>query len=148
MLDDRDIKTQIIYRLCVVYIHIDELEKYDLYNAYDDDIINNMKKDSIYMRLSQIGECATKIDHLQQKNSFFFIDQNEFPLKDVSGLRNIIVHTYSNIKEEEIYRIIKNDIPKLKVYILKVVNNDILKNYRVLEDKNYDDLILSITKKN
>ena len=39
--------------------------------------------------------------------------QPEIPWNEIMGLRNIIVHEYHHVDADEIYNVIKNDLPPL-----------------------------------
>lgn len=39
--------------------------------------------------------------------------QPEIPWNEIMGLRNIIVHEYHHVDADEIYNVIKNDLPSL-----------------------------------
>lgn len=49
------------------------------------------------------------------------IHRKEIPWWDIIGMRNVLIHEYFNIDEVEVWKTIKNDLPKLKKYIKKIV---------------------------
>ena len=46
--------------------------------------------------------------------------QPEIPWNEIMGLRNIIVHEYHHVDADEIYNVIKNDLPPLPSAVLGV----------------------------
>lgn len=76
---------------------------------------NNQKlKDSITRRLEIIGEAVKNIPN------DFKEKYPEIPWKKISGLRDIIIHTYFDIDLDITWEIIKKDLPDLKGKILKI----------------------------
>lgn len=69
---------------------------------------NEMLQDSMMFRLVQISENA---GHISQN---YKSDHPEIPWKDISGLRNRIVHDYGNISMKLVFSTLKNDIPALR----------------------------------
>lgn len=103
----------------MVYID-DILESIELIGAY----IRNVSykefeedigiQDKILRRLEIIGEAATKL-------SLEFIKKySKIPWKQMIGLRNIIIHEYSSINLEEIWRIVTVDLSETKKSIKKL----------------------------
>ena len=71
-------------------------------------------QDAVLMRLAVIGESANKIPFDLRKK------HKEIPWRRIIDLRNIIVHNYSSINIERIWKNIKEDLPKLKKQIEKL----------------------------
>lgn len=71
--------------------------------------------------LEIIGEAANKIPKsLQQKYP-------SVPWKEMIGMRNKLIHDYSGVNDEVIWKTIKNDLPNLKsevTAILDIRDND------------------------
>lgn len=76
---------------------------------------NLMLKRAIERNLEIIGEATNRIykheSDIQIENA-----------KSIIGLRNLIIHSYDNISDENIWAIIINHIPKLKKEINKIIN--------------------------
>ncbi len=64
-----------------------------------------------------IGEASFKL------TKEFKIENSIVPWKEIEGLRHILVHDYYEIDIKQLWFIIKNDIPKLKVQIENLYNN-------------------------
>ncbi len=75
--------------------------------------------DSVMMRLQVIGEI---LKNIEKKNPNFLTSYPEINWKQAMGLRDVISHQYLEIDEEEIYNICKNDLPRLKRAIDKIIN--------------------------
>ena len=71
----------------------------------------------VAFNLINIGENAGKIsDELKLSNS-------TIPWRQISALRNIIVHDYINIQQNIIWNTVKNDIPKLEEEINSLISS-------------------------
>ncbi|MEK6823772.1 MAG: DUF86 domain-containing protein [Nanoarchaeota archaeon] len=75
-------------------------------------------KDSNIRRLEIIGE-ATK--NLSKEFTKRYINT---PWKDIAGMRDKIIHHYFGINLEEIWKVIKEDIPKLKKEITEILKKE------------------------
>lgn len=103
----------------MVYID-DILESMELIGAYIKNV--SYKKfeedigiqDKILRRLEIIGEAATKL------SSEFIKKYSKIPWKQMIGLRNIIIHEYSSVNLEEIWRIVTVDLSETKKSIEKL----------------------------
>lgn len=75
----------------------------------DDFQNNSMLVEACVFNLTQIGELVTKISE-KTKNL-----NKEIPWKDISGMRNKIVHDYFSINLNIVWDTIQNDLPKLRI---------------------------------
>lgn len=65
----------------------------------------------VCMQLIFIGE---NIKTLDNKTDHLYLDNYpDIPWHDIMGLRDIIVHEYHRVDEEEIFNVIRNDLPHL-----------------------------------
>ncbi|MGB9749839.1 MAG: DUF86 domain-containing protein [Caldisericia bacterium] len=73
--------------------------------------------DAIIRCIEVIGE-ATKNIPEDIKNKF-----NMVPWRDIAGMRDKIIHGYFSIDFEEVWLTVKEDIPKIKPLIKKVLDD-------------------------
>ncbi|MEI7890745.1 MAG: DUF86 domain-containing protein [bacterium] len=72
-------------------------------------------QDAVVRRLEIIGEAVRNIaDDFRKKHT-------KIPWKKMAGLRDVLIHEYFGVDMELVWKIINNDIPKLKKQILKIV---------------------------
>lgn len=71
-------------------------------------------QDAVIKNLINIGEAVNKIPVTIQNK------YQEIPLKEISGLRNRLVHAYFVIDLSIIWNIIQNEIPELKIIFEKI----------------------------
>ena len=77
---------------------------------------NLMLKRAVERNLEIIGEAMNRI--LKRDPSFELKIKNA---KAIIGLRNQVIHAYDNISDENIWAILTNHLPKLKVEIDELV---------------------------
>lgn len=64
--------------------------------------------------VAQIGEQMSKLENaLKDKYP-------EIPWKYAKGMRNFIVHDYDNVDTKLVYNTVKNDLPKLLDFFIKI----------------------------
>lgn len=74
-------------------------------------------RNAVTMCILQIGELAGR---LTQE----FMDTNyEIPWRNIKAMRNIVAHAYGSISIPDVWDTIKNDIPVLKAYCAKILQN-------------------------
>lgn len=62
-----------------------------------------------------IGEAVARLtDELKEKES-------QIPWAKIKGLRNIVAHDYFGVDAEEVWQIIKNDLPELEKKIKTIL---------------------------
>ncbi|OGK09969.1 hypothetical protein A2767_01855 [Candidatus Roizmanbacteria bacterium RIFCSPHIGHO2_01_FULL_35_10] len=96
---------------------IDKIEEYA--NRITEEDFERLEsiQDAVLMRLAVIGESANKIPINIRK------EHPEIPWRKIINLRNIIVHDYSSININRIWKIIKKDILLLKAQVEKLSSN-------------------------
>jgi uncharacterized protein with HEPN domain len=72
---------------------------------------------AICRSLEIIGEAANKV-HSDIKNKY-----SEIPWREISDLRNRIIHHYFGIDYEIIWDVVENEIPILSKQIEQIINN-------------------------
>ena len=80
---------------------------------------NTLLKRGIERNLEIIGEAVTRI---LKENAKFEITNS----RRIIGLRNQIIHAYDSISDENIWSIVINHLPNLKIEIEEKINNSTL----------------------
>jgi len=70
------------------------------------------KQDSVMRRLEIIGEAA------KQMPEDFKAVHPEVPWRDIADFRNVLIHEYSGIKRERVWKVTQKDLPVLKAHII------------------------------
>lgn len=84
-------------------------------NSYDDFIENERLSKAICRSLEIIGEASSKL-HPDLKSKYSFI-----PWREMSDLRNRIIHHYFGIDYDIVWDVLKSDIPVLKESIALLI---------------------------
>lgn len=99
---------------------IDSLSKIERYIEGMDFITfmkNQMVIDAVMRNLEIIGEACKHIPMRIRKK------YTEVPWKAIIGLRNIAVHEYFGLDLENIWKIVKEDLPRNKETFCKILEN-------------------------
>lgn len=72
----------------------------------------------VCMQLIYIGESIKSMDAKTER--LYLINYPQIPWNDIMGLRDIIAHEYHRIDEDEIYRVINNDLQPLLEVVRKM----------------------------
>lgn len=78
---------------------------------------NKMIQDAVIRNFEVIGE-ATKRLSLQTKEKY-----SEIPWRRIAGLRDVLIHDYLRVDLEEVWGIVIDYLPDLKVKVEKIVND-------------------------
>lgn len=79
---------------------------------------NFLIHDSVIRSLEIIGEAANKL------SDDFCEKYPEIPVREMVGLRNILIHAYSDIDLKRVWMIVKNNIPDLHNEVVKILNTE------------------------
>ena len=111
----------IVKLLFDIKIAIDEIDSFleNESKTFENYRKNTLLKRGIERNLEIIGEATNRILKI---DSNFEIENS----KRIIGLRNQIIHAYDNISDENIWSIIINHIPKLKLEIENKIHNSTL----------------------
>lgn len=93
--------------------------KYSHNLSYDDLVKNEMAIDAIVRNFEIIGEAARHIP------ADFKEKYPRLPLKEMIGMRNVLIHDYLGINYKFIWQTIQEDLPELK----KIIENIIKENF-------------------
>lgn len=62
-----------------------------------------------------IGEAVARLtDEIKEK-------EPQIPWKKIRGFRNIVSHDYFGVDAEEVWQIVKNNIPELEIEVKKIL---------------------------
>ena len=92
------------YYINKILVHLDFLIKHTKDITKDEFGKNELLLDSIMFRFIQISE------HIKKLSITFRNEHPNIPWRDIIGLRNRIIHEYSNVDLDIIYDTVKEDI--------------------------------------
>ena len=78
---------------------------------------NSVYKNAVAMCILQIGELTAHLSEELKK------EYNEMPWRDIKDMRNIAAHRYGSFDSEILWDTMEGDIPILKEYCEKILNN-------------------------
>ena len=99
-------------RLKDILESIEKIEQYITNVTEKEFYRNEEKQDSIIRRIEIIGEAAGSIPE-QFKNK-----HTKIPWRDITDMRNCVIHDYPGVNLRIVWEVVKKDIPKLKKKIL------------------------------
>lgn len=94
---------------------IDKIYEYTSKISYEDFRCNNMIIDAVIRNFEIIGEAAKHIPEEYKENYL------ELPLREMTGMRNVLIHDYLGIDYQFIWQTIKDDLPQLRAIIVKII---------------------------
>ncbi|MFB3894712.1 MAG: DUF86 domain-containing protein [bacterium] len=77
---------------------------------------NQQVQDAVIRRLEIIGEAVKNVPEEVR------IKYPDIPWKEISGLRDILIHEYSGVNIERTWKVVQEDIPDLEKKIQQVHN--------------------------
>lgn len=78
--------------------------------------VDEKTQDAVIRQISIIGEAASRIPSAW-KTKFA-----EIPWKKVTGMRNILVHDYSDTDIERVWRTVRSDLPPLNRTVIRMLS--------------------------
>lgn len=97
---------------------IDKILEYTSgFNSADELDNNHLIFDAAMMNFVVIGEMVDKLSEDFKKN-YSLVEWTK-----IKGFRNIVAHNYFGIDAEEVWQIIRNKIPNLKIEITSILDN-------------------------
>ena len=104
-----------------VYIEdiLECIEKIEKYTKIDEDDFheNTQAQDAVLRRLEIIGEAVKNIPQ-------DFKDKHpEIPWRKIAGMRDVIIHEYSGVNLERVWKVAKEDLVGLKEMIMNISKN-------------------------
>ena len=85
--------------------------------TYEDFKEDEKTQFALIRALEIIGEASKKIP------SDIKTQSTEIPWREISGMRDILVHDYFGINTEVVWETAKNDLPNLKKHLEKLIND-------------------------
>ena len=110
---DRNIIYILHIRDCIL-----QIEKYSRQITKAKFLKSEEKQDAILRRLEIIGEAVKNIK-LSFRNKY-----KQIEWRKIAGLRDILIHEYFGVDTKQVWEIIKVDIPKLKIQINSIIEDN------------------------
>lgn len=102
-----------------IRITIDKIESFIKGLSYEDFIGDEKTLYAVVRALEIIGEAAKKVPEEIRKK------MEGIPWKDMSGMRDILVHDYINVDVETVWLTAKEKVPQLKRLLEKYTRDEI-----------------------
>lgn len=79
-------------------------------------LANTEKQDAVIRRLEMIGEASKHISEATK------VKYSHIPWREMAGMRDILIHHYSNVSVLLVWNVVKTELPKLKNEIEKIIH--------------------------
>ncbi len=107
---DEDLLKDIMEAIRRINIYVDKMK----YSQFLDDL---KTQDSVIRNLEIIGEAVNKLSE-ELKNRY-----SEIEWKDITGMRNRLIHDYFGVNYDVVWTIIQEDLPSLKNHVQFILKN-------------------------
>lgn len=109
-------------RSYLTYLHdilesIEAIKEYTEYLTENDFLNNQEKQDAVIRRIEIIGEAANRIPK-SMKNKY-----KDIPWRDMTGLRNIVIHEYFGVHLSMVWRVATVEINPLPDRIKRIISD-------------------------
>ena len=101
-----------------IYEIIERIEDYTKNRNRDQFLDDYEKQDAIIRRLEIIGEAVKRVSVKIKENN------PDIPWRQMSGMRDVLVHEYAGVNMGRVWDTVKKDIPRLKKQILKLLKSE------------------------
>jgi len=95
---------------------IEKIERYIAAADYDSFSNDDMMIDAVVRELEIIGEASRNLSDSFQDKHFVI------PWYKIKAMRNVLIHEYFGVNLKVVWDTCKNDMPPLKTFIEKVLN--------------------------
>ena len=93
------------------------IEEYSDGISYETFVADTMRYYAIMKNVEIVGEAANMLTRdFRETNT-------ELPWREIIGMRNVLVHGYANISNEQLWSAVKDDIPVIKSAVTNYINN-------------------------
>ena len=92
-----------------------DIQTYTISAKREDLFVDRMLQDAVIRKFTVIGEAAKRLP------LFFKKREKKVPWKKITGLRDIVVHDYSDIDLDVLWETIKQDLPELVQAIQRMI---------------------------
>ena len=86
--------------------------------SYDEFIADQKTRDAVVRQLEIIGEAVSNT------SADFRKLHDGVPWRDISAMRNKLIHEYFGVDEDTVWQVIKEDVPELNLAIEKLLQED------------------------
>ena len=77
---------------------------------------SDLIQDAVIRNLEIIGEATKRVS--QEIKEL----HQEIPWRQMAGLRDVLIHDYMGISHKVVWNVIQNELPKLKINIIELLN--------------------------
>lgn len=95
---------------------IELIDRYSKNKTLDDFLKDRQLQDSVIRRIEIIGEAVKNLPQ-ELKDQY-----PEVPWKDISGMRDVVVHGYFGIDPYIVWRVVDRDLTELKIKIEEIIS--------------------------
>ena len=96
---------------------IEKIEEYTTDINEEEFYENTFVQDAVIRRLEIIGEAVKNIP------DDFRVKFPDIPWRQIAGMRDVLIHAYFGVNLRRVWKVIKEDIPELKLKILKILED-------------------------
>ena len=96
---------------------IEKIEEYTTDINEEEFYENTFVQDAVIRRLEIIGEAVKNIP------DDFRVKYPDIPWRQIAGMRDVLIHAYFGVNLRRVWKVIKEDIPELKLKILKILED-------------------------
>ena len=96
---------------------IEKIEEYTTDVNEEEFYENTFVQDAVIRRLEIIGEAVKNIP------DDFRVKYPDIPWRQIAGMRDVLIHAYFGVNLRRVWKVIKEDIPELKLKILKILED-------------------------